>query len=326
MTSKPKASPLRAYIDDLDDLPADCLLGRIVLFTITEEKVKRDDLVRWFAELDLDEKLLPMENKAVDAFKKATSDTKDTYPMSKERTAYALCRDVTSNGDYIRRQITREIKNAAKKQLSYDELISVTFYRALRADDQGSARLTVTPNPTWSASEEWPYIKQIAADIYARYESYLQYLDSQKVRAMVRGYLKKLNAIEIKGGVYFVHASRDDELSRLSELVDRLGGGCQMHQIPMLDLQRERAFIVRTFEREAAQTLNDVTKEIEEIAAGRTTVTPSTYARLKAKFDEVMANAEEHMLTLEISQDSTEAAAEIALKALTGLADRMVSE
>jgi hypothetical protein len=250
--------------------------------------------------------------------------------MSKGRTASLMCRDVATTSEYIKRQITREVKG--NRKLDYDgglgsggEAIGITFYRALRADDQGSARLAVSVSNRLGP-DEMPHVRRIAREIKTRYDEYLEFLDSQKVRAMVRAYLKKLNAIEIKGGVYFVHASRDDELTRLSELIGRLGGGCQMNQIPIMDLQRERAFIVRTFEREAAQTLNDLTKEISEISTTRGSVTEATYQRLKARFDEVMANAEEHMLTLQISQDSTEASAEVALNALAGLADRMVSE
>jgi len=330
--TKKAVSPLRAYVEEFDDLPPELLLGRLVLFTITEQKIRRDDLVAWFEDLDLDEALLPMANKAVDAFKKATSDTKDTYPMSKGRTASLMCRDVTSGPEYIKRQITREVRDPSGRKLDYDgglgtggEAIGVTFYRALRAEDQGSARLAVSVTPRLG-QDETAILRQVARDIKTRYDDYLEYLDSQKVRYMVRGYLKKLNAIEIKGGVYFVHVSRDAELSRLSELVNRLGGDCMMHQFPLPDFERERAFIVRTFEREAAQSLQDLTKEINEILGNRDSVTPATFSRLKARFDEVAQNAEEHTVTLQISQDSTSASAEIALEALNELADRMVSD
>lgn len=319
------ASPLRAYVDQYQDLPADVLLGRLVLFTITEERVRRDNLVAWFDELGLDAALLPMADSAVNSYKKATSDTKDSFPLSKGRMGYVLCRDVKANDDYIRRQITREIKDAEHSQLAYHAAITCTFHRA-RTEDQKSARLQITVHEAHLGRDELPFIRQIARDIHSRYEGYLDYVDAQKVRRMIRGYLKKLNAIEIKGGVYFVHVSRDDELSRLAELVNRLGGDCLMHTFPLPDLHRERAFIVRTFEREAAQTLSDLTKEINEITGSRESVTPATFNRLNARFKEVARNAEEHMLTLHISQDSTAAAAEVAQNALAELADRMVSD
>lgn len=319
-----KPSVLKAAIEGLDDLPADILLGRIVLFTITEEPIKHADVVAWFDELDLDPKHLPLENKAIDAFKKATSDTKDSYDLSSRRTAHVLCRDVATNTEFVRRQITREIKDGGKRRLSYDEAITCTFYRATDTSDQTTSRLGITVVPGHLGPEELPEVRRIARDIRIRYDHYFDHLDSQKIRAMVRGYLKKLNAIEIKGGVYFVHASKDVELTKLSDLVSRLGGGCHMDTIPMADLEQQRRLIVRTFEREATETLRDLTKEIEAIASSREKVTDSTYARLKGRYDEVLANAEEHILTLQISQDSTTASAEIALEALTGLTERML--
>ena len=308
-----------------DDIPIDRLLGRLVLFTITDEKIRRDDVVTWFEDLALDEALLPMQNKAVDAFKKATSATKTTYPMSRDRVGILMCRDVSSSPDYIRRQITREVKDGSKKRLSYEEACTVIFSRA-KNGDQTTARLETRLNPARLEDEELPFVRAEMREIRERYESHLEYLDSQKVRYMVRDYLKKLNAIEIKGGVYFVHVSRDDELNRLSDLVNRFGGDCMMHMIPMVDREADRAFVVRKFEREAAETLTNLTKEINEIVGSGNPVAPSTFARLKSKFDEVVGNAEEHVLTLQISQESTTASAEVAQNALAELADRMVSD
>jgi hypothetical protein len=316
-------SPLRTYLDTLNDLPDDCLLGRIVLFTITEEPILRDDLERWFTELGLDPLLLPLPNKAVDAFKKATSDTKESYPLRGDRTAYALCRDVSSNPEFIRRQITREVKDGKRRRLSYDEAISVTFHRPTSAD-QSTHRLVIQVVEKALEQGEPQHVRAIARGIKERFDQYYRYMDSQKIRAMVRAYLKKLNAIEIKGGVYFVHSNRDEELGRLSQLVSRLGGGCQMSQIPMADLQAGREMVVAAFEREATQSLNDLTREIDDLIASRSSFTPATYGRLKSRYDEVMRNAEEHIINLQVSQDSTAASAEVALKTLIALQERMI--
>lgn len=318
------ASPLRSYIDELNDLPADSLLGRIVLFTITDEPVARSDMEKWFEELDLDKALLPTPNKYLDAFKKATSDTKDSYPLKRHRTAYLLCRDVLSNGEYIRRQITREVKDSGRKRLAYDEAITCTFYRPSQASDQSTAQLRITVNPDVLEPEEVEIVRLTAQAIYNRYVRYYDFMDGQKLRACIRNYLKKLNAIEIKGGVYFVHASRDDELGRLAELVRRFGGGCHMNMIPIVDLKREREFIAQVFEREASQSLNDLTREARELISSRKSITPAAYQKMKARYDEVLGNAEEHMVTLQVSQDVTAASAEVALNALLALQEEML--
>jgi len=318
----PMSSPLRAYIDQTDELPFDILLGRIVLFTITDEPVAHADVKKWFTELRLDERYLPALNKAQDAFKKATSEAKNVYPMSKGREGHCLSRDVNSSSEYVRRQITREIKDSRNKVLSYERAIDCTFYKPTDARDQSTSRLHIQVNEQVLEAGELDAVKTVAQGIWTRFYRYFHYLDGQKLRATVRGYLKHLNAIEIKGGVYFVHASRDAELSALAELISRFGGDCQMNTLPIVDLERERTFITQVFEREASQALNDLTKETRTIMESRGSVSMATYDRMRARYDEVLNNATEHMATLRVSQDVTAAAAELAQAELLRLQEK----
>jgi len=318
----PRSSPLREYIDQTDDLPHDVLLGRIVFATVYDEPVSHADVKKWFAELGLDERYLPAMNKAQDAFKKATSEAKDVYPMSKGREGHCLSRDVNTAADYVRRQITREIKDSRNKVLSYERAIDCTFYKPTDPRDQSGARLNIQINEQVLEAGELDQIKSVAQGIWTRFYRYFNYLDGQKLRATVRNYLKHLNAIEIKGGVYFVLASRDQELSALAELVTRFGGGCAMNTIPMVDLERERTFITQVFEREASQALNDLTKEARAIVESRDSIPQATVDRLRARYDEVLNNATEHMATLRVSQDVTAAAAELAQGELLRLQEK----
>ena len=324
MTAAP--SKFKQALAGLDDLPADALLGRIVLFTITDEPVSLTDLTKWFADAGLNPAHLPPPNKALDAFKKATSDTKNSYPMTKERSAQVMCRDVTQTPDFVRKQITREIRDVRNKRLSYVDAITCTFYRPTDASDQGTARINIQTNPQFLETGEAEPIKEIAQEIYARYRRYYDFLDGMKLRATVRNYLKKLNCIEIKGGVYFVHSSKDEELAALASVVSRFGGGCHMNTIPIVDLQREREFIGQVYEREASEALNQITREAQELLSPGKSVTPAACAKLKARLDETLSNAEEHMLTLQVSQDVTTAAAEVAFQSLSRLAEKLVNE
>lgn len=316
-------SALRSYLDECKDLPNDVLLGRIVFSTIYDTPVKRSDMEQWFIELGLDTSMLPVENKRFDAFRKATSAVKDVYPMSKGRTGLLLCRDVVSNGDFVRRWIVREIRDSANKRLNHDGAIEVTFYRPLdgRAD---SARLVTVPNTLVLEPDEVDRLKAVAQKIYADYVESYDFMDGQKLRATVRRYLKHLNALEIKGGVYFVHATRDKELADLSELISRFGGGCEMKTVPLVDLESERKYIGTVFEREASQALLDLQKEAQELMATRKTITPAAVLKLRTRYDETMAGAAEHMATLNVTQDVTAAAAELALEALLKLQEEMI--
>lgn len=325
-TTKKAPSSMKKYLDEYDDLPADVLLGRIVLFKITDEPVSLADLTRWFKDAGLDEAYLPPANKALDAFKKAASDTKDSYAMSKGRTAQLLCRDVTQTPDYVRKQITREIRDGKNKRLNYIDAITCTFYRPTDPNDQNTARIKITVNKDALEDSEVETVQHVARAIHARHLRYFDYLDGMKLRATVRNYLKKLNSIEIKGGVYFIHASRDVELNALADVVGKFGGDCHMDMIPMVDLKRDREFMARMFEREASQALNEVAREAQELLSSGSKITPAACARIKAKYDGVLANAEEHMLTLQVSQDVTTASAEVAMDMLTRLTEGLLNQ
>lgn len=314
---------------DLDDT---VLLGRIVMFTITDEHITRQDLENRFLSLGLDTDMLPPEIKPIDAFKKATSEAKEKYDLPGGRQAIVLCRDVSSNAEYVRRQITREVKDSRARTLSYSKAIDCTFYRARTQPDangrqkvvKGSERVQIKIDPTDLDQTELTAVKQIAQNIEQRYQQYYNHLDGNRLRATVRDYLKHLNAIEIKGGVYFVHVKHSDELQRLQTLVDGLGGGCMMHSIPLVDIERERKMIALAFEREASESLQDIAKECAALKGSRKSISPAAYARIKEQYDEVVEKANEHMVTLQVSHDITGAAAEVALKALLDLQETML--
>lgn len=317
---------LADYIDNLGDLPTELLLGRVVLFTITDEPISRTSLVEWFDELGIDQRYLPPPNKRQHAFEKATSDaTGASYPMTRGRIGRLMCRPVSKGRDRVIRQVTREVQDANRRKLGYDEAITVTFYRPSDPGDQSTARVLITVNPDALEPEEIEPIRRAARDIKARYERYYDFLDGQKTRATVRNCLRGLNAIEIKGGVYFIHANRDEELSRLRELVTRLGGGCHMDQVPIVDVEAQREFITRAFEREASQALQDLIRDSRELLASRRNITPAAYARMKERYDEVVENATEHVLKLRTSQDITAASATVALRVLGELQEAMLS-
>lgn len=320
------ASSMREYLDQVGDLPTDVLLGRIVLFTITDHGVPSQHMIDAIADLGLTAIAGPQPNKYLDAFKKATSDVKDSYDLPKGRTGHLLCRDVTTTTDFVRRQITREVRDSGRKRLQYDAAIEATFHKPSDPHKQEGARLSMKVNVHVLEPVEIPVVKLVAQTIGANYKRYFDTFDGQKIRSWVRSYLKKLNAVEIKGGVYFVPVSRDAELGRLAELVARMGGGCHMNMIPMVDLLREREFITSVFEREAAQALREITEEVNDLVTSRKNITASAYARMKGRYDEVLTNAQEHMETLQIGQDLTAASAEVALNALQKLTNRMLED
>jgi hypothetical protein len=270
-------------------------LGQLVLYTITDAPVfTHSALEKLVRRLALDPAHLPLPTKYVNAFKRATSDVENlTYPLAGNRTARTVCRQVSTGRDRIVVQVSREV-GSPRRLVEYSELITAKFFRPSTPEDQTTARLLITLNPDHLEPGELPHVQRIARQIKERYDQHFDYLDGAKVRKMVRAYLYALNAIEIKGGVYFVHANRAADLAKLTELVNGLGGGCTMDLIEIADNQRD--FIARAFEAEAMQALEGLRRDVRAIPY----ITPAACDKMFRRYDEVMNSVADHRRLLDI--------------------------
>jgi len=162
-------------LDERGDLPDSVLLGKIVLFTITDQRVKRADLETEFFRFGLNTDLLPPETKPIDAWKKATSEANEKYTLPGDKTAVVLCRDLDATSQYVRRQITREVKDGRSRTLAYSKAIECTFYRpAIRGGkvSPGSERVQTRVDATGLDPNEVAEVHQIAKGIEDRYSDY----------------------------------------------------------------------------------------------------------------------------------------------------------
>lgn len=315
------------YLAETGALPEDVILGRITLTRISDEPIRRDDLIQWFDEEQLNPALLPPPIKAVDAYRKATTEVEDyTYELE-GNTATVLTRDVSSDQQRVIRHFIREIRDSRNRLLTFDKVGEAIFYRPSVGPDSkvipGTERFQITLNAAVMHPGEDAQLDVMFQRCSASYDRYVNFLDGQKLRMVVREYQKYLNAIELKGGVYFVHANRTDELLRLQRVVQRFGGTCRMHLIPLVNLENERQMVVEAFQREATQALDAIVVEITMLRANRKKITPAAYAKMRARYDTVMNQASEYLRTLGITQETTAAAAEVALDALVGLQQAM---
>lgn len=319
-------SDLRKYLDQAGELPRDVLLGHVVMFTIRDGEYDRDTVAQWFDELMLNPAFVPAPNKAIDAFKKATSMVDDTeYPL-RGNTAHVLVRDVASDSETLTRHFIREVTDAKKRRLAYAKIGEATFYRAAVRGGKvqpGTERIRIGFDADSLYKDEKPEAARIKAEVDAAYDRHVRYMDGMKVRAMVRDYTLSLNAILLKQGVYFVHVNRVDELLRLQTLVHRLPG-CRLELMPLVDLKEQRDMVVEAFQTEATESLTDVVKAIQHVRETRKKITPDAYAKIKEQYDAVMLRAKEYGRTLKVNQDRTAGAAEIALEALAALQAQML--
>lgn len=309
------------YVQQADELPPEVVLGHMVLYTIYDEPVSEAELEEWFKELGLDQRLLPTPLRAVDAYRKATTKADGfNYPLRDGTYATILTRDVSNNPDRIVRELVREVRNGKKVRLSFGTAIRAVFYRPQSDPDgklrPGSERFHLEVQHHQLLTEERERMQGLIDQIRVNYKRYCDFHDGNKLRGVVRDYLlKRLGAIEIKSGTYFVHRHHADELKRLAELIDRFGGQCRMHRIPIPALVEMREMVIEAFRRESKEKMDDLVKEIIEVQ-GRRSITVTKWASLKQRYDVLQRRVDEHCKVLETDAADTTSAAELALETL----------
>jgi hypothetical protein len=169
------------------------------------------------------------------------------------------------------------------------------------------------------SAEERPVMDALRTRIIREFEGALQHMDSMKLRALVREYLLALDAVQLKPSVYFVPKEHMDEVERLAQLLKLWGNGSGMHTLPLVDLPAQRQEVIESFQTEAEFNLRALVGEISELRQTGKTVTPAQFGRMKERYDAVAQKARNYTERLDLTQDRTGAALEIAQHSLMAL-------
>jgi hypothetical protein len=310
------------------------LLGHLVLYSVFDGAVTRDDLVRWFAELGLDPDLLPPPLRPVDAYERITGPdgVRYSYPLDDPtatgrdgrrkrrkpselgRSAVLMVRPVRRDSDRIVRHIVREVRDEQRTKLRYDtRLGAVTFHRDHATAADGAGTLQVEPDHQAIAKlpeAEQATVHEMIESLKTSYQRRCTYLTGDKLRALVRRYVEDLNAIKVRptGGVYFVHRQYSPALAALRELVGRFGTGSHLVRVPLPDQEEMREMIVAAFTTKAKDDLDRLAKDI---AVAQSTGRSGDLRRLYDRFAALQKATDEHAALLSTSLDDTAAALQL---------------
>lgn len=326
----PSPSALRTYITEAGKLPDDALLGHLAWFSVFDATYSLAQVTSIIEAGGLDPTFTPLPVEPVDAYRRATSETTGaTYNLTRGKarvSASLLVRELASDAHTITRALVREIRDESNKRLAYDTVATLTFYRAsVRGGLKvaGSERINVHLDAGAYSTDEQAPLREAAAAILERYDTYRAHIDGQRLRRWLRAYLAHLNAVAIRAGLYFVHVSRAGELEALAAATRGIGmaqsTSTTFHLAPLVDLESQREMVIASFQAEAAASLSEVIAEIARLRATRKTVTGAAYAKVKTQYDTVIARAREYTRTLNTSLDSVGATAEGALTMLMAL-------
>lgn len=323
------------------------LLGQLVLYSVFDGEVTRDQLVVWFAELGLDPALLPEERRPVDVYEKVTgtSGVRRVYDLAApledvrdrrrrlrnrgqsgglEKEATLMLRTVSRDRRRIVRKVVREVRDAAKTRLSYDtDLASAIFHHDPdQSLELGQGQLEVVPNET--AIGKLPELERSAVrtmlgEIESQYRHYGTYLDADRLRKIVRDYIEGLRGVKVRksGGVYFIWAEHAATLAALRELVARFGGDSHLVRIPLPNQAEMREMVRIAVTTKATEDLNKLAGDIA--AARRDGATDAVTANLHKRFRALTESTREHSELLQTSLDDTQASLQLVNAQLASL-------
>lgn len=324
-------SGLSKYLNETGELPRDVLLGYVAIYGIADKPhVGPEELEKRFANLGLDASRLPKSIKPINAFEKATASINGTsWSMNDGTTATLLCREVANSNAAMTRHLVREIRDAENVRLRHNTVAELVFYKPVRRSgkyDPQTAAPRLTAMPANMYPEEQAHVQAALQAIKTAYIEMTEYFDGQALRRVVREYLLTMDGMELKGSVYFVPIEKADEVQKLAEVVNSLGGNSYLNLMPLIDLPSQRTWVVQRFQEESVENLQKLAAECARVMDTRKTITTDAYSKLHTRYKDVMGQAERYQGLIKTSLDFTAGAAEFALDALGEVQRRMLEQ
>lgn len=346
MAQSASVTNLSQYKDRLAGLPSDRFVGSVLWFSITGTvqydnhkrvnipvRITHDQLEKWFDELDLDPDYLPPRIKAVDAFRRSTTESQREYPVDPKTGVMAtlMVREVTYDNEQVVRHVVKEVRDPRGQKLDYQpHMATLKFVRGGRTAKGkrpgGEAfKHAILQGVT---GQDRKQVEDLIENAVERYKDLSTNLHADAIRAVIRNYLTSLNAISVKpsGGVYFVHMSRQKTVDALQELVQRIGQGCSFHQLPLLDTVDQREMLTEAFQTEVEDEVRGLLKDVAGLndkIGGTGKIPQSKYTELNLRYQSIVERSEEYTRVLGLAQGRAGSALELALDGIMDMTGRL---
>jgi hypothetical protein len=261
--------------------PAD-LLGYLEFHSIGELKIHKDQLGDIFDANGLDNKFLPREIKAHDAYRRATATATGSIDITTPngaKKARLLVREVKADDNMVIRHLVREIVDSKNEILAYDTVGKFIFQRK-----------SGTMNISWSPDylDEYPY-DILITDVQTLFVDWTQYHTRDTVNNIVRRIITDMNNVSIlpNGKATFIPRHKWTTLEGLKGMIEDLksfhtGNSESMVEIiPVIDTIDQRDMVQKRVEAQLSGEANTLLADFAELlTADKTSVkTVQRYAK-----------------------------------------------
>lgn len=307
------SADVNAYKATADHISSEHLLGRLVVFTISDMDVKLEDARASLDALGLQMNTIREKLRNVDAFKKAAKELENKFRFDTGVHHALLVRNVgKDDAATVRRHVVLEralVENGKRRRLQYGEIAELVYDRGERQKD-GTIKddeITVTMRDFESITgykysdeeQAWldAHLGSNGEKLMEKFEYYKEHMDHNAVRAVVRDYIiTNMRGISVKengGGIYFVQEQHAAELEKLAKFVSQMGS--YMHTIPLINITEQRDMLLEAYNSDLADrvfSLNNFIKNI--VADGKRKISQKTYDDIQGQVAELMAQAQEY--------------------------------
>ena len=242
----------REHVSSLDN---QSFLGSIVWWGVSSTRVSQSVVKNLLDEAGIS--VLCRAPADVDVFRRAFTNGVRRSHKSGDITENLLVRNVKSTSERIVKRIVQELVDSNGETLAFNELVDIRFSKN-HPERVDIVELEYHQNAT-----------KLAYELRSEYMNERGCLDAEGVRNIIRRTLStcKATAVRESGGVFFVMQEYADTLAALESLAAKIPG-CLVHSLPLIDDRKQRSMIQQAFKSEAAEELDRILTEIDEVLAG----------------------------------------------------------
>lgn len=236
------------------------IAGYVTMFTIPDDAVSGNKLLRTWALLDLDTELLPPARRPVNVFQAACR----SVEVNRRRSTDAMevkVDEIMETDALCVYQVTRLVRDKTDQVIDHPKAMRVTFTK----EDES---IKVDPHE----AEHYHALAGLEDAIRDYYNKNATKVPGYKVRSVLRAYMGVLGATNLRrkaGGVYFVPARGKETLEGITEALDTLyGERADLHTIPLVNDEGAREMVRKHFAINAIGQIDELMAKIAEALHG----------------------------------------------------------